>query len=177
MNLSPYIQLTKTLVLAWTSRLLASGVLSLNLLSLMLEYLTLMPLLTVVIPIASMKLRSAISVRRECKRWNTGILVLLFLQLLEACSTTVACKCLAFLLSCKWKSPYCRVMSWLGFSLLHSAIMCKRDSCSSYDHPFKGHVPASVDLALGEGSLNWGCLSPISFFLFYSVFCRLCFSS
>ena len=73
-------------------------------------------------------------------------------------STTVAYKRLAFLLSCKWKSPYCRVMSWLrcrlGFSLLYSAIMCIRGSRSSSGHPFKGHVPASVDLALGEGRLG-----------------------
>ena len=73
-------------------------------------------------------------------------------------STTVAYKRLAFLLSCKWKSPYCMVMSWLrcrlGFSLLHSAIMCIRGSRSSSGHPFKGHVPASVDLALGEGRLG-----------------------
>ena len=73
-------------------------------------------------------------------------------------STTVAYKRLAFLLSCKWKSPYCRVMSWLrcclGFSLLHSAIMCIRGSRSSSGHPFKDHVPASVDLALGEGRLG-----------------------
>ena len=41
-NLSPYVQLTKMSVLAWTSRLLDSGVLGLNLLFLMLEYLTLM---------------------------------------------------------------------------------------------------------------------------------------
>ena len=61
-----------------------SGVLRLNLLFLMLEYLTLMPLQTVVIPIASMKLRSAVSMRRECERWNMVILVLLFFQLLEA---------------------------------------------------------------------------------------------
>ena len=51
---------------------------------LMLEYLTLMPLQTVVIPIASMKLQSAVSMRRECERWNMVILVLLFFQLLEA---------------------------------------------------------------------------------------------
>ena len=98
---------------------------------LMLEYLTLMPLQTVVIPIASMKLRSAVSMRRECERWNMVILVLLFFQLLEAwVPPPLAYKRLAFLLSCKWKSPYCRVMSWLrcrlGFSLLHSAIMCIR---------------------------------------------------
>ena len=95
-------------------------------------------------------------------------------------STTVAYKRLAFLLSCKWKSPYCRVMSWLrcrlqvGFSLLHSAIMCIRGSRSSSGHLFNGHFPASVDLALGEGRLG-----AVSFFLFlfYSVFCRFCFSS
>ena len=72
-------------------------------------------------------------------------------------STTAAYKYLAFLLSRKWKSPYCRV-SWLrcclGFSLLHSAIMCMRGSRSSSGHPFKGHVPASVDLALEEGHLG-----------------------
>ena len=85
-------------------------------------------------------------------------------------STTVAYKRLAFLLSCKWKSPYCRVMSWLccrlGFSLLHSAIMCIRGSRFSSGHPFKGHVPASVDLALGEGRLG-------AHFLFSFLFCVL----
>ena len=43
-----------------------------------------MPLQTVVIPIASMKLRSAVSMRRECEKWNMVIFVLLFFQLLEA---------------------------------------------------------------------------------------------
>ena len=46
-SLSLYVQLTKMSVLAWTSRLLDSGVLGLNLLFLMLEYLTLVPLQTV----------------------------------------------------------------------------------------------------------------------------------
>ena len=90
-------------------------------------------------------------------------------------STTVAYKCLAFLLSCKWKSPYCRVMSWLrchlGFSLLHSVIMCIRGFCSSSGHPFLGHVPASVDLALGECIL--GPFKPHSLFFLSFLFCIL----
>jgi len=73
-------------------------------------------------------------------------------------STTVTYKRLAFLLSSKWQTPYCKVMSWfrcrLEFSLLHSSIMCLRGSCSSSDHPFKGRVPASVDVALVEGVLG-----------------------
>ena len=111
------------------------------------------------------------------------ILVLLFFSTSGGmgASTTVAYKCLAFLLSCKWKSPYCRVMSWLrcrlGFSLLHSAIMCIRGSRSSSGHPFKGHVPASVDLALGGGGGVLGPFKPHFLFFFYSVFCRFCFSS
>ena len=54
-------------------------------------------------------------------------------------STTVTYKCLAFLLCLKWKTPYFRVMSWLrcrlGFSLLHSAVMCIRGSSCSSGHP------------------------------------------
>ena len=73
-------------------------------------------------------------------------------------STTVAYKRLAFLLSLKWKTLYCKVMSWLqcrlGFSLLHSAIMCIRDSHSSSGHPLRGHVPPSVELALEEGQFG-----------------------
>jgi len=75
-------------------------------------------------------------------------------------STTVAYKGLAFLLSAKWKTPYSRVMSWLrchlGFSLLYSAIMCIRSSRSSSGRPLRGHVPASIDLALEEGHLGAG---------------------
>ena len=60
-------------------------------------------------------------------------------------STTVAYKRLAFLLSAKWKTPYSRVMSWLrcrlGFSLLHSAIMCIRGCRSSSGRLLRGHVP------------------------------------
>ena len=48
-------------------------------------------------------------------------------------STTVTYKRLAFLLSLKWKTPYCKVMRWLrcilGFSVLHSTIMCIRGPC------------------------------------------------
>ena len=69
-------------------------------------------------------------------------------------STIVTYKHLAFLLYLKWKTPYCRVMSWLhcrlGFSLLHSAIICISGSCSSSGCPLRGHVPASIDLALEE---------------------------
>ena len=35
-----------------------------------------------------------------------------------------------------------------------SAIMYIRGCRSSSSHPFKGHIPASVDLALGEGRLG-----------------------
>ena len=70
-------------------------------------------------------------------------------------STTVTYKRLAFLLSLKWKTPYCKVMRWLrcrlGFSLLHSTIMCIRGSRSSSGCPLRGHVPHSVELALEEG--------------------------
>jgi len=86
-------------------------------------------------------------------------------------STTVAYNRLAFLLSRKWKTSYCSVMSWLrcrpGFSLLQSAIMCIRGCRSSSGHPFKGHIPASVDL----GTL-WGRLRPL-FLFFYSILCSV----
>jgi len=46
-------------------------------------------------------------------------------------------------------------MSWLrcrlGFSLLHSTIMCIGGCRSSSGRPLRGHVPASIDLALEEG--------------------------
>ena len=76
-------------------------------------------------------------------------------------------KCLvAFFLSLMWKTPYCRLMSWLycplSFSLLHSTIMCIRGSHSSSIHPHRGHVPASFDLALEKGHLG-GFLSPTFF--------------
>ena len=160
-NLSPYVQLTKMSVLAWTSRLLDSGVLGLNLLFFDVRIFN---------PYApsnrcnpyrqheTSKRRQYKERVREVEHGNFSPLVFSTSGGMGA-STTVAYKRLAFLLSCKWKSPYCRrVMSWLrcrlGFSLLHSAIMCIRGSRSSSGHPFKGHVPASVDLALGEGRLG-----------------------
>ena len=73
-------------------------------------------------------------------------------------TTTVAYKCLAFLLSHMWKTPYCKVMSWLhyrlSFSLLQSTIMCIRGCRSSSSYPLKGHIPASVAFALEEGRLG-----------------------
>jgi len=70
-------------------------------------------------------------------------------------STAVVYKHLAFLLSTKWKTPYPDVIRWLrcrlGFSLLHSAIMCIRGSHSSSGHPSKALVPSAVDLVLEEG--------------------------
>jgi len=64
-------------------------------------------------------------------------------------STTVTYKRLAFLLSVKWKTPYCRVMSWLrcrlGFSLSSCALGVPVPA------PLRGHVSASIDLALEEG--------------------------
>jgi len=73
-------------------------------------------------------------------------------------STAVVYKCLAFLLSTKWKAPYPDVICWLrcrlGFSLLHSAIMCIRGSRSSSGHPSKGFVPFAVDLVLEEGRVG-----------------------
>ena len=76
-------------------------------------------------------------------------------------STAVTYKRLAFLLSLKWKTPYCRVMSWLrcrlDFSLLYSAFMCIRGSSSSSGRSLDSHIPASIKLALegwyvGKGS-------------------------
>jgi len=73
-------------------------------------------------------------------------------------STTVTYKHLTFLLSLKWKTPYCKVIRWLccrlGFSLLHSTIMCIRGSCSSSGCPLRGHIPPSVELALEEGQFG-----------------------
>ena len=46
--------------------------------------------------------------------------------------------------------------------------MSIRVSHSSGGHPFKGYIPASVNLALGETS--WGYLSPIFFNLLCSLF-------
>jgi len=70
-------------------------------------------------------------------------------------SSTVTYKRLAFLLSIKWKTLYCKVMRWLrcrlGFSLLHSTIMCIRGSCLSSGCPLRDHVPHSVELVLEEG--------------------------
>ena len=147
-------------VLAWTSRLLDSGVLGLNLLFFDVRIFN---------PYApsnrcnpyrqheTSKRRQYEERVREVEHGNFSPLVFSTSGGMGD-STTVAYKCLAFLLSYKWKSPYCRVMSWLrcrlGLSLLHSAIMCIRGSRSSSGHPFKGHVPASVDLALGEGRLG-----------------------
>ena len=66
-------------------------------------------------------------------------------------STTVTYKRLAFLLSLKRKTLYCRVIRcWLRSFLLHSAIMCIRGSRSSSDRPLGGHIPTSVELALEE---------------------------
>jgi len=84
-------------------------------------------------------------------------------------STTIAYKRLAFLLSRTWKTPYsyCSVMSWLrcrlGFSLLQSAIMCIRGCRSSSGHPFKGHIPSSVDL---EDAYSLGRFKARPLFLF-----------
>jgi len=33
-----------------------------------------------------------------------------------------------------------------SFSILHSAIMCRRGSCPYYGQPFKGHVSTLLDL-------------------------------
>jgi len=55
------------------------------------------------------------------------------------------------LLSEKWSSPYTVVMGCsLGFSLLHSSIMCIRGLHSRSKHPC---VPPAVDLAVAEGHL------------------------
>ena len=58
------------------------------------------------------------------------------------------------LLSDKWNSPYSLTMGWLrcslGFSLLHSSLICLRGSRSSSGSP---GVPAAVDLVVAEGRL------------------------
>ena len=68
---------------------------------------------------------------------------------------TITYKHLAHLLSEKWSSPYSVVMGRLrcslGFSLLHSSIMCIRESCSRSKCPC---VPPAVDLAVVEGHLS-----------------------
>ena len=134
-----------------------------NLLFLMSEYLTHMPLRIDPTLTANMNVQSAASSYeervREVEHASFSPLVFSTSGGMGA-STTVAYKRLAFLLSAKWKTPYSRVMSWLrcrlGFSLLHSAIMCIRGSRSSSGRPLRGHVPASIDLALEEGRLGAG---------------------
>ena len=69
-------------------------------------------------------------------------------------AVTTTYKHLAQLLSEKWSSPYSVVMGWLrcslGFSLLHSSIMCIRGSRS---HSKRVGVPPAIDLAVAEGHL------------------------
>ena len=69
------------------------------------------------------------------------------------------------------------VMSWLrcrlGFSLLHSAIMCIRGSHSSSGRPLRGHVPASIDLAL-EGDILGLSKPHLSFYLVVQHVLALC---
>ena len=68
---------------------------------------------------------------------------------------TITYKHLAHFLSEKWSSPYSVVMGRprcsLGFSLLHSSVMCIRRSCSRSKHPC---VPPAINLAVDEGYLS-----------------------
>jgi len=93
-------------------------------------------------------------------------------------STTVTYKRLAFLLSVKWKTPYC-IELWagyavvsVGFSLLHSAIMCIRGSRSlvlwSPSKRSRSSFHHRVDLALEEGRFEAVWAPPFSFLLLFS---------
>ena len=68
---------------------------------------------------------------------------------------TITYKHIAHLLSEKWSSPYSVVMDrlrWsLGFSLLHTSILCIRVSCSRSKCPC---VPPAVKLAVAKGHLS-----------------------
>jgi len=77
-------QQIERLALAWTSRLLVSGVLGFKLHFLTLEYLTLMPLQTDQTPTTNMRIQSVVSMRKGCMRSSTVTLGHLFFQLLEA---------------------------------------------------------------------------------------------
>ena len=68
---------------------------------------------------------------------------------------TIIYKHLAHLFSDKWSSPYSVVMGRLhyslGFSLLHSSVMCIKGSCSRSK---RACVPPAVNLAVAEGHLS-----------------------
>ena len=67
-------------------------------------------------------------------------------------TSTVVYKRLATLIAKKKNKPYSRTIHWLrcrlSFSLLRSAILCLRGSCSSAHHPAS---PANLDLVCSEG--------------------------
>ena len=69
---------------------------------------------------------------------------------------TVFYKQLAAMIAEKHERPYSKTMQWircrLNFSLLRSAIMCLRGSCSSRYHPSCHHISGgSIDLACAVG--------------------------
>lgn len=108
---------------------------------------------------------SAASIKSRLERLNVQVLVL-FTTGGTSVSTTIvyAYKHLAFLLSVE----DVHLMSWLcyhlSFSLLQSALMYIGGFRYSSVHPLRGHVPASIDLALKEGCLG---LSKSHFSLFF----------
>jgi len=131
---------------------------------------------------ASMNVRSAEHTKNEFVKLNMHISVLLCSPPRVAWVPPLQLatyKRLAFLLSIKWKTLYCRVMGWLrcrlGFSLLHSVIMCIRGSRSTSGGPLRGHVPASIDLAQEEGRLGATWAPPFSFLLLFSCPARVLF--
>ena len=68
---------------------------------------------------------------------------------------TIIYKYLAHLLSEKWSSPYSVVMGRLhyslGFSLLHSSVMCIKGSHSRFK---RACMPPAVNLAVAEWHLS-----------------------
>lgn len=54
----------------------------------------------------------------------------------------------------KYSKPYSKIMNWLrrrfSFSLLHSAVMCLRESRSSLHHPI-GSWCGEIDMVIAEG--------------------------
>jgi len=125
--------------------------------------------------------RSAEPMRSEFGRLNTEVLVLLCSPPLESWVPPLQ------LLISVWPS-FCPLsgrphtvelhMSWLhchlGFSLLHSAIMCIRGSHSSSGRPLRGHFPASFDMALEEGCFG-AVWAPFFFLKLLSCLARTIF--
>jgi len=83
---------------------------------------------TILTPTTSMKISSIVTMKRvwEVEHGNFNPIVFSTSDGMVPLPFTVAYKRLTFLLSHKWKTPYCKVMSWfrccLDFSLLKSTI-------------------------------------------------------